>query len=400
MTSNRFIILLLIAMSLLTAISIDIYLPSLPAISNNFSAAYSKVQLSMSLFLFGFAITQLVCGPLSDRFGRKRILLFGLIIYLIATLLCSLSTSINMLIFARFLQAVGACVGPVTAFAIVRDIFEQHQSVKILAYISTAMSVSPVLAPIVGGYLQHWLGWRSCFAFLAIFDVLLISTVYLKLPETNRGYDKRPFRPLTLLRNYRFILSNTQYQLFAFCLICGFSALFSFIINSPEILINQIKISPQDFGYLFSVNALALIIGGLITARLTTRIEFERIITIGASICLIAGLIMLSLALTLAISAASIIVPMLLYSIGIAMIVPTTIAGAMKPFPEKAGAASAMINCLRYLGASIIAPLVGYFHGKSELSLGIVITICSVLMLFSAWKERAFSTQAAPDSLW
>ena len=185
------------------AISTDLYLPSLPAIGESFGSTTAEVQLTLSVFLVGFAVSQIVYGPLSDRFGRRPVLIGGVAIYLLATLACLAAGSIGLLIGARFVQAVGACAGVVLGRAIVRDIYGREGAAKMLSYMGVAMALAPALGPILGGILQVLFGWRANFLVLAIFGGVCLLGVLLVLPETNRWRDPAATDPARLIRSRR-----------------------------------------------------------------------------------------------------------------------------------------------------------------------------------------------------
>lgn len=177
-TNSFLFTVILTALVAFGPLSTDMYLPSLPAMKAEFGASVSDVQLTLSIFLAGFAVSQLLYGPLSDRFGRRPILIFGIFAYGIASVACFLATSIEMLIVARFFQAFGACSGPVLGRAIVRDVFGQDRAAQVLAYMGSAMALAPAVAPLAGGYLQVWFGWQASFVFLAGFAFLLVLLVF------------------------------------------------------------------------------------------------------------------------------------------------------------------------------------------------------------------------------
>lgn len=369
----------LVCISLLLALSIDIYLPALPDIAKLLHATQAQTQMTISVFIAGFSVGQLIYGPLSDIFGRKPILLLGLSIYLLGSLICFIAPSIYMLMTGRLIQGVGACVGPITAFAMIRDIYQKENCARNISYITTSMSFSPIVAPILGSYLQYWLGWRSHFLFLSFIDVILIITTLKWLPETVIKNNNTKNIILSI-KNYASILSNKKYWLYIVCLTGASSMLFSFIAFAPFLFINTLQLSTKQFSLLFAMNAVALILGGSITVKLTKNWNTEKIILIAGIIGLVGGCSMLILSLSGMVSILM-ICPMFICSISIAMTVPSSIAGAINYFPACAGSASAMASFLRYTGASTIIFITGFIHVTNHLLLSQILVVSSLCIL-------------------
>src|SRR6266446_10357734 len=186
---------LLTALVALGPMSTDLYLPSLPGLLRHFDADIAEVQLTLSVFLVGLAVGQLVYGPLSDRFGRRPVLLAGLILYVVASAICALAPGVPTLIAARLLQATGACAGPVVCRAVVRDVHGREGAARILSYMGAAMALAPTLGPILGGFLELWFGWRAAFAVMTLYGAAGLVIVALALPETNLAPDLHAARP-------------------------------------------------------------------------------------------------------------------------------------------------------------------------------------------------------------
>lgn len=385
-------------MASLVALSIDIYLPAIPIIMRQFSTSYGKVQLSIGLFLLGFGLSQLIYGPMSDKFGRRPVLIVGLGIYFFSTVLCILAPTIDILIFARFIQAIGACGATVSSFAIVRDLFEGKECARRIAYLTTSMGCVPVLAPIIGSYLQYLAGWRSNFVFLLVISGILIFIVYFKLPETGHRNSLTSISPKSIVKNYLLILSNPLYQIFSLCSVFSFAALFSFVANSPYYIVELAGASPQYFSLLFAINALALILGGYVVTRITQKLDLGHIIAAGAYIVLIGGGLLNIQLLIVKTSLFYFISAMSICTFGIAMIMPTAMAGVLTIFPEKAGSASAMAGSLRFLGASLMATLVGYLQVNNPTTLALIITINASFILILVRKNRLITQKICNNS--
>jgi len=382
--SYKTLILQLISISLLLALSMDIYLPSLPDIAKTLHTSQAHTQFTIGIFIAGFSVGQLIYGPLSDIFGRKPILLIGLSIYLLGSLTCFIAPSIYVLMTGRLIQGVGGCVGPITAFAMVKDTYQKENCASVISYITTAMSFSPIVAPAIGSYLQYWFGWRSQFLFLSFIDIALIITTLRWLPETIIQNKKTQNYVILSIKNYASILSNKKYWFYIICLTGASSMLFSFLAFSPFLFIDTLQISTKQFSLLFAMNAVALILGGTLAVKLTKNWNAEKIIFIGGIIGLIGGCSLLALSLSGMISILM-ICPMFICSISIAMVVPSGIAGAINYFPTCAGSASAMSNFLRYAGASTIIFIAGFIHLTNHLLLALILAGSSLCILFACF---------------
>ncbi|MDO9194015.1 MAG: Bcr/CflA family efflux MFS transporter, partial [Undibacterium sp.] len=243
--------IIITAFLMLQPLSTDLYLASLPSLANGFGVPASTVQLTLSLFVFGFGAAQLIVGPLSDRFGRRPVVLAGLGIYVLASLLCATSLSIEMLIASRFLQAVGCCSAVIIARAIVRDAYEPQDSVRLIAKASTWLSLAPLLGPILGSYLQVTLGWRAAFFVHALLSLILLILVYLRLPETNRQKDARATDLTGLMRNYRIILGSKLFWTYALPGALSYGSIFTYISGASVVLIQVLHVPTAWFGYCF-----------------------------------------------------------------------------------------------------------------------------------------------------
>ncbi len=371
-------------MAALPAMSIDIYLPAMPRITEYFHTLYAHTQLTISLFLLAYGLFQLVWGPLSDRFGRKPILIAGLTLYILAALVCVFAPTLSILILARFCQGIGASAISISSFAIVRDIFEGKQAVKVMSYLTTAMGCSPILAPIIGAYLQHELGWRSNFTFLVIVSVVLLLAIVFKFAETSQTHQTLAKSTASVLQTYFAILSNRLYKKYAVCSILAFVILIAFATNAPYYMMTLGKVSAQYFAVLFAINALGLVLGSLITSRLIIHFKSENIILFGASLILLGGIFMTGVIALFSVSAVLFIIAMLFCTFGIALIFPPAMAGALAPFREKAGSASALTGCLRFVISGIAAAVIGYLQIVHVLSLPLLILLCGILIVLMA----------------
>ena len=377
---------LLTALVALGPISTDLYLPSLPNLARYFAVGVDDIQLTLSVFLVGLATAQLVYGPLSDRFGRRPVLLVGLAIYVVASFVCMLAPSVPVLVAARFVQAVGACVGPVLGRAVVRDVYGREGAARVLAYMSAAMALAPAIGPILGGFLEEWFGWRINFLVLVLYGSSGLAIAWRILPETNKAPDPQAAQPIRILLGYRGFLNHRAYVGYVLCCAFAYSGIFAFISGSSYVLQEVVGLGPIGFGLCFAGVVIGYIIGTVVAGRLSRRLGIDRLIAVGAAIGVAGGALLLALALAgptrggLA-GALLIVGPMLVFMIGVGLVLPNSIAGAIGPFPRAAGAASALLGFTQMTAAAAIGIAVAALYDGSSVPMTATIAAVAVVVL-------------------
>jgi DHA1 family bicyclomycin/chloramphenicol resistance-like MFS transporter len=381
---NRFAVTaLLTALVALGPISTDLYLPSLPGLARHFAVGVNEVQLTLSVFLLGLATAQLAYGPLSDRFGRRPVMLAGLAIYVSASAACMLSPSIGVLVTARFLQAVGACVGPVLGRAIVRDVHGREGAARVLAYMSAAMALAPAIGPIVGGVLEEGFGWRSSFLALVAYGGVGLAIAWRILPETNAWRDPEAARLARIVDGYRGFLGQRAYLGYVLCCAFAYSGIFAFISGSSFVLQQVVGLGPVAYGLCFSGAVVGYIIGTVAAGRLSRAVGLDRLIAVGAGVAVAGGALLAGLAFAGFVDrgtagALAIVVPMLVYMIGVGLVLPNAIAGAVGPFPRAAGAASALLGFTQMILAATAGIGVGALYDGSARPMAAAIALVAV----------------------
>ncbi|MBI3140822.1 MAG: multidrug effflux MFS transporter [Rhodocyclales bacterium] len=375
--------LLITTLVALGPLSTDLYLPSLPALAQDFSTDAARVQLTLSVFIAGFAVAQLFYGPVSDRYGRRPALLFGLGVYLLASVACMFAPSIEALIAARFFQALGACAGPVLGRAIVRDVYGPVDAARMIAYISGAMALAPMAGPVLGGWLTVWFGWRANFAALSLFCLAQLVATLAMLGESNGQRDPTATRPRRILGNFRRLLSSRLYLGFLLCTAWAYAALFSFISGSSFVLIEVHGLSPQWFGASFGFAVAGYVLGSLVSGRLTLRVGAKRMVLRGALLGAAAGTLMAGLALAQIGSVWAILLPMFLYMVGTGLVMPNAVGGALAPYPQMAGAASALLGFVQMALASAVGAAVGHAYDGTAVPMTASIALCGWAVLAS-----------------
>ena len=377
---------LLAALSAIGPLTTDMYLPSLPDIARQLHASTAQVQFTISAYLIGFAIGQIFYGPVSDRHGRKPVLMAAMVLYCVASLACALSTSIEMLIIARTFQALGGSGGIVLARAIVRDIYAGARAGRELSLIGSVMALAPVLAPIAGGLLQTGFGWRAIFFALVVAGLLGAGIVWLLLPETLNTRAAEPVSIASMGRSYRIVVRHPAYLAYLGIAAASYAGLFAWISGAAFVLQNLYGLTPFDFGVAFALGSIGYMTGSALAARIVVRLGIDGVLGVGGCACAVGGLGMVaSVALGLT-SSLWLVAPVAIYLAGLGMVLPQGIAGAMTPFPERAGAASSLFGFVQQSAAAVCGAIVGWFLGHSAwpLVLGVAVMGCTTLVLWLA----------------
>jgi len=356
---------LLAALTAFGPLTTDMYLPSLPEIARVFGASTAQVQLTISSYLIGFAIGQIVYGPFSDRHGRKPVILAAAALYCLATLGCALSTSVEMLIVARFVQAIGGSGGIVLARAIVRDLYSGARAGRELSVMASVMALAPVIAPVIGGSLQTAFGWRASFFLLAACGVIGIALIYLLLPETLAKRATEPVSPASMLNSYRIVARNRCYLAYLSLVALSYAGLFAWISGASFVLQDLYGLSPFRFGVAFALGSVGYMTGSAIAARFVGKLGLDLTAGLGAVTLAAGGFGMIAAVGFGLTSAASIVLPVAVYLAGLGMVLSQGIAGAMSPFPERAGAASSLLGFVQQTAAAVCGAVVGVLLGQN-----------------------------------
>ena len=365
--------ILLTAVVGLGALSIDMFLPSLPALAAFYRTDAATAQLTVTLFLAGLAPSQLVWGPLSDRFGRRRVLVSGLGLYAAAGLACALAPSIRLLIVARVVQAFGAGSGPVVARAIVRDVYPREQAARVLGLMGTAQALNPILAPILGGLLHVAFGWRAVFVVLAGFGTLFVIAAAAVAPETNVRPDVTALHPARLAENLGTLLADRAYLGYVAVVTFMFCGQFAFISGSSFVLIQGLGVSPDVYGLCFGAVAVGIMAGSFITSRLAGRVPGDRVIVAGTALGAVAGLVMAGIAWAGVATVAAVIAPMFFFALGLGLSNPNAVAGAVGPYPHMAGLAAAIVGVVQMTGSALYGIGVGHLADGSAVPMATAI---------------------------
>ncbi len=345
-------------LSMVGPFSVDTYLPSFKAIEASFDVSRELVSQSLGFYLLAFATSTLFWGPLADRFGRRRVVLWSLGLYLVASLACAITASFGELLAARTVQGLGAGGGLVAGRAMIRDSFESRLAHRAMSRVMILFAVAPAIAPIIGGALQSGLGWRSVFYFLVFYAAITIALVYTVIPETLSSTDRQSLQFSTLLAGYRGLLVHGKFMALILALSIAFCGLFLYIAGAPTVLFDFLGLGSEDFGYQFVPMVAGLMFGSFVTGRLTHRWSSAKIVHAAFIVLGLACGLNLIQVYWLQPQLVTVIGPLVLYAVGIALALPGLSILALDCFPHRRGMASALQSFMQMSSSALVASLV------------------------------------------
>lgn len=368
---------------MLQPLSTDLYLASLPNLASDFATTPAAVQRTLSLFVIGFGSAQLISGPLSDRYGRRPVLIGGLTLYLLASLACALAPSLDMLVAARFAQAIGCCTGVVVARAIIRDAYSPAEGARVLARASSLLALAPILGPILGGYLQVAFGWRAAFVALALAGLAVWIAALRRMKESNSQPNAAATRLGSLGRSYLDVARTLEFWSYALPGALSYASIFAFISGTPFVLIKVLGVPISHYGYYFAIGVFGYLGGTLLCRRLLSRIGLQGALLLGTVIGLVGGLGFLALVLADVRHVALVVGAQFVVMTAHGINFPCTQSGSLAPFPEKAGAAAGLFGFISMLGAFFIGMWVGASHDGTLLPLASISATVGVVLFAS-----------------
>ncbi len=357
---------ILVAVSTLGPLAMNIFVPSIPGLMEEFSVSSGTVQLTLTLYLAGIAVSQLIYGPLSDRVGRRPAMLAGLALYVVASIACALAPGIGTLMAARFVQAIGGAAGMVLSRAIVRDLHGREASASVLGYITMTWVLVPMFAPALGGLLDEIASWRASFTVLVVLGGIVLTIAWWGLPETNlQAGSGQPARfranAATLLRQPAFV---------AYTLTLGFcsAVFFSFIAGAPFIMVEVLGHSPLDYGLWFMLISVGYMTGNFLSGRYSEAIGIDRMISIGNALAVVGTAAMLAFALTGNLAPVTLFAPMLLVTLGNGLTIPNGTAAAISVLPGTIGVAAGVSGFAQTGLGALASQLTGNLQGTLPLA--------------------------------
>ena len=383
MTKQRYISLILILGSLtaLGPFSIDMYLPGFSSIAKDLDTTVNNVSLSLSSYFIGISAGQLLYGPLLDRFGRKKPLYIGLIIYIIASLGCSLITDINWFIGLRFIQAVGSCAAAVAAMTMVRDLFPINDTPKVFSLLMLVVGLSPMLAPTIGGYVIAGFGWHMVFIILMVMGIGILLASKFGLPHTKEPDLSISLKPKPILHNFLQVLKNPQFAAYAFSGAVAFSGLFTYVAGSPILFMDIFKVGEKTYGWIFAFMSLSFIGSSQLNSLLLRRFKSEQLVFAALVLqCFIASFFLLA-AYNDWLDLYGAIAMLFLFLACLGLSNPNTAGLSLAPFSKNAGSASALLGALQLGLGALSSIAVGIFVKDSMIPMVSIMVCGSILAL-------------------
>lgn len=351
------------ALTALPPLSIDMGLPGIPAIEATFASAAGRGPLTLSLFLVGFAISPLICGPLADRFGRRATLLDGLLLFSIAAGACALAPSFTVLLAFRLLQGLAAGACAILPFAIVRDMFEHGSARHKLSQIAAVLGIAPMIAPVLGGWVMSVSDWRMIYAAQAVVGVILLIAGGIALEESQPVENRRSLNPSQLIGSYRMVLTDRAFIGCATLYACAFACMFAFISGAPSVLIGSLGLSTTSFSLLFGLTSCGVLLASLLSGRLSQRhVASRKIIASGIVLMLASALAAVLLVAAGAVTTASLMPLMALVLFAFGLLAPSTNHEALQNLPHVAGAAAGVMRCLQMAMGAFASAMIAVFE--------------------------------------
>lgn len=379
---ERFVLILILGLlSAIGPFSIDMYLPGFPAIAADLQTTVDAVSYSLASFFIGISFGQLLCGPLLDRFGRKIVLIIGLLVYLAASIGCALSTSIEMLIVFRLIQALGGCVGMVAPRAIVRDLFPVEENAKVFSLLILVLAVSPILAPTVGSYVIAWMGWNYVFVVLTVLASLILLAVIFWLPESKQPDPTFSLKPRPILNNFIGVAKHPQFYTYAFSGGIASAGLFAYLSGSPFVFMKLYGVTEQQYGWIFAIIAAGLIASSQLNSLLLRTYKSEQLMKTILVVQTIIGIGLLTGTVLDILGLYGTIFMIFLFLSCQGFSFPNSAALSMAPFTKEAGSASALMGAIQMGLGALAAAMVGFLNAKNAIPMTAVMAICTTVGL-------------------
>jgi MFS transporter, DHA1 family, multidrug resistance protein len=375
-------IAVLTALNAFGPLSNDTYLPGLPRLTSDLGASASAGAATLTAVLVGLAFGQLVLGPVSDSYGRRRPLFFGIGAFALTSLLCAAAPNIWALIVLRLLQGMAGGTGIVIARAIVRDLHEGAAAARYFGMLMLVQAIAPIVAPLLGALILYFTSWRGIFVALAAIGLVLLTAVAWRLPETLAPEDRHGTGLEATLATFRRLLGEREFVGYLFANALPFATMFAYIAGSPFVLQDIYGLSPQEFAFVFGTNALGIGVLGFLSSRSVHRFGPTRLLAVGLSLSALGGAAVLVCALA-GTGLAPVLVSFFISVSAVGLVLPNASALALKGHPSTAGSASALLGLTQFLFGALVAPIIGVAGRSSAVPLGIVMASLGVLSVLS-----------------
>lgn len=351
-------------------VSTDTLAPGVPALRDFFGVSTSSANLVFSIYVFAFGFMQLVYGPIADRFGRRPVLLIAMSLYCVATVLCAFAPTFETLLCARALQGAAAAAAPALARAVIRDLYGVDGSRKVMSYVMSAFGIFAIGAPAIGGILVAWKGWQASFFFCAVYALVTIAAVFFYLKETRPESAPTSFKLSTTFALYLRLTPNPQFALNCITNLLMYSAMFVWLSGSMLVIVDGYGIRPDIGGLLFAFGSAGFMAGAALAGRLGTRLGPHKLIISGSAIAIVAAAVIVLLGYMQIRTGLAVALPALVWMFGHGLHYPQSMAAAVAPFPENAGAASSLIGFYQTTAGAIAAVAIGALHDGSAIPFG------------------------------
>lgn len=397
--SPTLLLVLLTGFVALQPLATDMFLPSLPGIGREFNAPISAVQWTLSIFIIGFGLSQLLAGPLSDRYGRYPVLVGGIGIFALASFAAIFAPDLQFLVICRFFQAAGACSGLLGARAMIRDLYSPQEGARMLASALTLMTVVPLLGPILAGWLDTHGGFRAVLMVFTAFGTLLCLLTWWGLQETSAQLNHQAMRLKPMLRNYAAVARSPVFWTFTLLQSASFAGLFAFLSGSPFVFIRVLGLSAAEYGWVFAIASLGYLSGSLLCRRLLPRLKIQRTLYVSATLALLGGGSQALIALSGSQNIWVLILPQYVYMMGHGLTSPCAQAGAVAPFPQNAGTAAALMGFIMSCVGACVGAWMGYSFNHTSVPLATTIGACGLCVaLITALGVRHYGNLSSPSN--
>lgn len=375
------LILILGSMTALGPFSIDMYLPGFAEIAKDLNTSVANVSMTLSSYFVGISAGQLLYGPLLDRFGRKKPLFIGLLVYILASLGCVFVTDINTFIGLRFIQAVGSCAATVASVSMVRDLFPVKDIPKVFSLLMLVVGLSPMLAPTIGGYVTEDYGWHTVFFILMCIGIVILIASQIVLPNSYLPDTSISLKPKPIISNFISILKEPQFYTYAFAGATAFSGLFTYVAASPILFMDIFEVDGKTYGWIFAFMSLSLIIGSQLNSVFLNRFKSEQMIFAALISQSVISIVFLLLAMNTLLGLYETIGMLFLFLTCLGITNPNTAGLTLAPFARNAGSASALMGAIQLGLGAFASFVVGVFVQNSILPMVIIMTISTILAL-------------------
>lgn len=397
-----FLIVVLGVLNALTPFTIDLYLPAFPQIAADLDIAVSRMSLTVSVYFIGFALGQIIYGPLLDRYGRQRPIYAGLAIYILATFGCMTTTSFEGMLLYRFIAALGGSAASVGAITLVRDHFPPERAAKAFAMLMLVLSASPLLAPSIGSLMTTTLGWRALFAALNVLAIIDLALVAFAVPRNYVPDRSVSLRIAPILRTFRQALAEPTFRTYTFAGSLSFAGLFVFVSGSPAVFMDGFGVSAQGFGAIFAILAGGMVAGGQMNHLLLKHNSSRQVFQWALNVQVIVGAAFLLLSLAVDLSKWETVALLFVFLHCAGITYPNAAALALEPFSKNIGSASSLLGFLQLGFGAVAAALVGLLDVEGTLPMAVVMSACTAvgwgILKLASQRSRQLLNQQAPAS--